>query len=127
MIRTIGLALSVVFIFILLGCGGGDKDYKPPINTNPDKKPAVAKPETPKEVQWLSDTFGKYFEGDGLKEFAGGLSTMSEEDFESTLRGLGTDDDKPSDEDIAKAMTFFKGWKEKEAEKAGEAEPESPE
>ncbi|MFH1515905.1 MAG: hypothetical protein ABIG42_10655 [bacterium] len=117
MIRTIGLMLSAMFILMVLGCGGGDKNFKPPVNTNPPKRPPVQKPEPAPEVVWLNETFGKYFEGDGLKEFAAKLPTMTAEEFEATLRGLGTEDDKPLEADITKAITFFNAWKEKEAKK----------
>lgn len=129
MIRTIGLALSMVFIFMLLGCGGQGDEKPSGININPEKKveAKVKKPEPPAEVVWLNETFGKYFEGEGLKEFAANLKTMTAEEFESTLRGLGTEEDKPSEEDIAKAIEFFAGWKAKEAEKAEEKAEETAE
>ncbi|MCD6217197.1 hypothetical protein J7L05_04985 [bacterium] len=124
--RYITILLSVAFILAVIGCGGNEPVKKPPININPPKTlPTVEKPETPAELVWLNETFGKYFDDDGLKELLDNLPSMTAEEFEATLTGLGTDEDKPSEDDIAKAMNIFKAWKEQEAKKAAEKEAEA--
>lgn len=126
--RYITFLLSVVFILAVIGCGGNEPVKKPPININPPKPPpTVEKPAQSPEVIWLGETFGKYFDDDGLKELMGNLPSMTAEEFEATLKGLGTDEDKPSEEDIAKAMDIFKAWQELEAKKAAEKEAEATE
>ena len=126
--KFIALLLTVVFAFAILGCTGDAKDKKIPVNINPTPKDKTTtkaqKPAQPPELVWLGETFGKYFDDDGLKQLMDNLPTMSAEDFESTLRGLGTDEDKPAEDDIVKAMEIFNAWKAKsepkETEKAVE-------
>lgn len=124
--RYITILLSVAFIMAVIGCASDDTAKKPGVNINPPKPPpAVEKTETPAELVWLSETFGKYFDGDGMKELLGNLPSMTAEEFEATLTGLGTDENKPSEDDIAKAMDIFNAWKEQEAKKAAEKEAEA--
>lgn len=106
----------------LFGCADTATKKDIGVNINPkakDKAPEVKKPAAVSpELAWLGETFGKYLDEDGLKGLMDKLPTMTAEEFEGTLKGLGTDEDKPSEDDIAKAMDIFNGWKAAEAEKA---------